>query len=139
MNSKPWIIIITHGTFGEELKRSAELIIGEMEDVYCFSLLAGMESKALIEHIGAQLTDAPRDSIFLTDLYGGTPSNIGAYFAKKDGYSVICGVNLPMLIEAQTRRSLGEWEGIEDKIIEFGAEGIRNITKIIKERKGSAC
>ncbi|WP_019637030.1 PTS sugar transporter subunit IIA [Paenibacillus fonticola] len=138
MDIKPWIIIITHGTFGEELKRSAELIIGKLEDVYCFSLLEGMESKALIEEIGTLLTDAPRESIFLTDLYGGTPSNIGAYFAKRDGYSVICGVNLPMLIEAETRRSLGEWESIEDNIISFGAEGIRNITKIIKERRGSA-
>lgn len=139
MNIKPWIIIITHGTFGEELKRSAELIIGKLEDVYCFSLLEGMESKTLMENIGTLLTNAPRDSIFLTDLYGGTPSNIGAYFAKKHGYSVICGVNLPMLIEAETRRSLGEWGGIEDKIIAFGAEGIRNISKIIKERNGSVC
>lgn len=139
MNTKPWIIIITHGTFGEELKRSAEMIIGKMEDVYSYSLMEGMESKTLIETIRDALAEAPPNSIFLTDLYGGTPSNIGAYFAKKDGYSVICGVNLPMLIEAETRRSLGEWEGVEDKIIAFGAEGIRNITKIIKERNGPAC
>lgn len=139
MSTTPWIILITHGTFGEELKKSAELIIGEMQNVYCFSLLAGMESKALIETIERHMAEAPRNSIFLTDLYGGTPSNIGAYFAKKEGYSVVCGLNLPMLIEAENRRSLGEWEEIEEKIIAFGTEGIRDISKIIKERKGSLC
>ena len=47
MNTYPWIIIMTHGNFGAELKKSAELILGPLKDVYCLSLNEGVDPMEL--------------------------------------------------------------------------------------------
>lgn len=134
-NKKPWIVLITHGRFGEELKKSAEMILGTLKDVYCFSLLEGMAPEDLTTDLKKVLDTAPENTIIFTDLYGGTPSNIGTIFAIKNNYLVISGLNLPMLIEAEMMRSQDNYEKIDEKLISTGEEGIKNITQIMKERK----
>ncbi|WP_413733341.1 PTS sugar transporter subunit IIA [Sodalis sp. RH21] len=137
MNSaetRPWILIITHGLFGEELVKSCEMVLGKMEQVYCFSLLVGMPPEQLIEDVNKVLEQAPVNSIIFTDIYAGTPSNVGAVFSKKIKCPVICGVNLPMLIEAEMSRSEVEGEALAEKILEAGNQSIKNITKIANKR-----
>lgn len=130
----PWILIITHGQFGKELLNSCEMVLGKMDNVYCFSLLMGMPPEQLIENVAAVLDKAPANSIIFTDIYAGTPSNVAAVFAKKNKYPVICGLNLPMLIEAEMSRSETEGDEWAKRIIDAGNESIKNISRIINER-----
>ena len=134
VETRPWILIITHGQFGKELLNSCEMVLGKMENVYCFSLLVGMPPEQLIENVAAVLDNAPANSVILTDIYAGTPSNVGAIFAKKKQCQVICGLNLPMLIEAEMSRADAQGEEWADRIIDAGNHSIKNITKIISER-----
>lgn len=133
-NNRPWFLLVTHGFFGEELKRSAEMIMGPLEDTYCLSLTEGMEPSELQRQMAHILKDAPDNSIILTDLFGGTPSSIAATFAFTKNYSVICGLNLPMLIEAVMSRMQGNYD-LNEKLIETGKNSMLDIKKIMEERK----
>lgn len=132
-SDRPWIFIMTHGKFGQELKKSAEMILGTMKDVYCFSLMEEMCPQDLDEMIYSKLQEAPEGTIILTDLFGGTPANVAARYAKK--FLVITGVNLPMLIEIEMMRSQGNQDGWNEKIISSAKEGIQNISQWIKEKE----
>ncbi|QIQ21696.1 PTS sugar transporter subunit IIA [Zophobihabitans entericus] len=130
----PWILVVTHGNFGQELVKSCEMIVGKMKDVYCFSLIADMAPEQLYEKIAQTLKDAPTGSIILTDIYGGTPSNVSAIFAKKYQYPVISGISLPILIEADMSRDELQGNELSGRIFETGVQGIKNITQIVNER-----
>lgn len=131
--NKPWIFIFTHGEFGEALKNTAEMILGKMEHVYCFSLLEEMEPKAFIDQIKEATEGAPKHSLIFTDLFGGTPSNVAATFAED--FTVISGVNLPMLIEAEMQRTQGNLAEKVEKIMFSATDGIKNVSQIMEERR----
>ena len=135
MNTYPWIIIITHGNFGAELKKSAELVLGPLKDVYCLSLNEGTDPMELSEELAEILEKAPDNTIILTDLFGGTPSNISAIYATKKNYTVISGVNLPILVEAEMSRTESGNEDMTERLISAGTSGIVNIRKIMEEMK----
>ncbi|WP_159237309.1 PTS sugar transporter subunit IIA [Raoultella terrigena] len=126
----PWILVISHGGFGRELVKSCEMILGKMDNVYCFSLEPGMAPEQLMDDISELLSTAPENIIIFTDIYAGTPSNVAAIFAKLRGYPVICGMNLPMLIEAEMQREEMTLSELVSRIIEAGNGSIKNITSI---------
>lgn len=132
--SKPWFVLVTHGRFGEELKNSAEMIMGPLEDTYCISLMEGMDPLELKDALSDLLKNAPDNTIILTDLFGGTPSNTAAMFALQQNYSIICGLNLPMLIEAEMSRMQGNYD-LNQKIIQTGKESVLDLKKIMLERR----
>lgn len=134
MDCKPWFVLVTHGRFGEELKNSAEMIMGPLEDTYCISLIEGMDPLELKDKLAELLKDAPTNTIIMTDLFGGTPSNTAAMFAFEKEYSIICGLNLPMLIEAEMTRMQGNYN-LNQKIIQTGKESVIDIKKLMMERR----
>lgn len=134
MDCKPWFVLVTHGRFGEELKNSAEMIMGPLEDTYCISLMEGMDPLELKDKLAELLKDAPTNTIIMTDLFGGTPSNTAAMFAFEKEYSIICGLNLPMLIEAEMTRVQGNYN-LNQKIIQTGKESVIDIKKLMMERR----
>lgn len=137
MDSKqlPWIILMTHGEAGASLKKSAEMIIGEMEDVYCLSLMEGRDPADYAEELKKLLVDAPDWTIILTDLYGGTPCNMASVFATQKEYTVLSGLNLAMLIEAESQRAALPGEELTECIQAAAVDGIKDIRKIMKERR----
>lgn len=98
-----YIYILNHGKFGEELIKSAELITGKIDKIKAFSLLPGMSIEEFYDNVQSAIKeDSP--SIVLCDLYGGTPSNVAMMLSAKYDFSIICGVNLAMLIELAIAR-----------------------------------
>lgn len=133
---KPWIILMTHGTFGAEMKKSAEMIAGKLENIYCFSLMEGMDPVDFVMDLKNLLEEAPDDTIILADLFGGTPANTAARFALEKQYTVLSGLNLAMLIEAEMQRGILKGEALEEDLTNAAKDGIKNIRKIMRERKG---
>ena len=94
------ILIITHGNLAKEFVQIAEAMIGKPIDVIpvCLDMNLGQEA-----HTG-EITDliksfdSDQKVIVLTDLFGGTPSNITIPLIEKDRIEVITGINLPMLL-----------------------------------------
>ena len=107
------IIVGTHGHFGEELVKSAELITGKMEGVRTLSLLPDMKNAEEV------LSTTEKPYVVLVDLFGGTPCNVLTVLSKKYNYDIVSGVNLPMLIDLYVKTlSMEDSEIDTDKLAE---------------------
>ncbi|MDT2659652.1 hypothetical protein P7E02_07220 [Enterococcus hulanensis] len=132
---KTAIVLMTHGIFGKELIASAELILGDMKNVFSISLEAEKEPMELMIELKTLLDDGFDQYLVLADLFGGTPCNMAARFALEENVIVLSGVNLPMLIEAEMARMQGSYDGLTEKLIKSATEGIKDVKKIMQERK----
>ena len=94
-------LIVTHGRLAIELLNAAEMIVGEVHHITAVSLgwhddvdmATSMIAKAL------ERVQSPEGVLILTDMFGGTPTNISSTFLDQDKVEVVTGVNLPMLIK----------------------------------------
>lgn len=93
------IVIGTHGKFGEELVKSAEMIAGKMDNVECCSLLSEYSFEDYMHKVDETLSKKEGFTLVLVDLYGGTPCNVFTVLSKKYHYHVLTGLNLPLLID----------------------------------------
>jgi len=94
------ILIISHCNIGKEILNAAELIMGRIEAADAISITQTTESAELLRLIAKkiQLLDQGEGVMVLTDMFGGTPSNLSLSFLEKDSIEVLTGVNLPMLV-----------------------------------------
>ncbi len=93
------IMIATHGQFGRELIRSAEMIVGKMPQVTSLSLLPEKSFEAFMQEADQALASLEGPIVALVDLYGGTPCNVLTALTKKYPLHVVTGLNLPVLID----------------------------------------
>jgi mannose PTS system EIIA component len=94
-------LIVTHGRLAIELLNAAEMIVGEIHHMTAVSLGwhddVGMATN-MIEKALERVT-RPDGVLILTDMFGGTPTNISSTFLDHDKVEVVTGVNLPMVIK----------------------------------------
>lgn len=130
------VLIVTHGNFGKELLKSAELIIGEQENVEAIGFNHGDNVDELYSKVNKFIKklDKGEGVLVFTDLFGGSPSNATAINMKDLRFESISGVNLPMLIEALDIRTRSSLEEIVDMIIQVGVDGIKNIRTELKAK-----
>ena len=95
------VIVVTHGQLAIELVKAAEMIVGDLPQFVAVSIgwhddvtVAREEIARAIERV-----QGPAGVLILTDMFGGTPSNLGLTFLETNRVEVITGVNLPMLIK----------------------------------------
>lgn len=129
------ILLGTHGRFGEELIRSAELIVGEMKNVRSFSLLPGMSLEDYLPPVAEELEKLPEGTICLVDLFGGTPSNTFCALSRKYGNVVVTGLNLAMLIEVYMNKDMLSAEELSELALSTLQESGKNATRILNERR----
>lgn len=126
------ILLGTHGRFGVELIKSAEMILGEMNDIKSFSLLPGMSIEEYMAKIEIELQRLPSGTLCIVDLFGGTPCNTFTALSKKYHNIVVTGLNLPMLLEIYMKKNeISELELAELALKIVGDSG-RNTTAILK-------
>lgn len=121
------ILIICHCNLGRELISAAELILGRIEQSDFMAISQISESEDLIKTIAEKIDALDKGSgvLVLTDMFGGTPSNLSLSFLNDERVEVLTGVNLPMVISAvQWRDSLSLKELGE----RAESEGRRSIT-----------
>ena len=94
-------LITTHGNLGNELIKSAELIKGPLADILHVSVDQTKNVEDLKKEISNAIKklDKGKGVLILTDLFGGTPSNISLSFIKEGKVEVLTGVNLPMVLK----------------------------------------
>lgn len=102
------IVIVTHGLLGQEILKTADFIVGSLDACASVSIdgVKGPDSlRASIEQAIASV-DRGKGILILTDMFGGTPSNLSLSFLDEGKIEVLTGVNLPMLLKAdQLRKS----------------------------------
>ncbi|RPE03116.1 PTS mannose transporter subunit IIAB [Candidatus Pantoea deserta] len=123
------IVIGTHGWAAEQLLKTAEMLLGEQENVGWIDFVPGENAETLIEKYQAQLEklDTSKGVLFLVDTWGGSPFNAASRVVlDKENYDVIAGVNIPMLVETLMARdddpAFAELVGIA---VETGREGVK--------------
>ena len=94
------MILVTHGRLAEEFVNAMEHVVGTQADVatVCIGPQDDMEQKRKEIAKAIKLVDSGSGAVILTDLFGGTPSNLAISLLKAGKTEVIAGINLPMLI-----------------------------------------
>ena len=123
------IVIGTHGWAAEQLLKTAEMLLGEQENVGWIDFVPGENAETLIEKYNAQLAklDTRNGVLFLVDTWGGSPFNAASRIVvDKEQYEVIAGVNIPMLVETLMARD--DNPGFDELValaVETGREGVK--------------
>jgi PTS system mannose-specific IIA component len=103
------VVVVTHGQLATELVNAAEMIVGDLPQFTAVSIGWHDDTQDAREEIAQAITrvrPGTEGVLILTDMFGGTPSNLAMTFLPENQVEVITGVNLPMLIKiAQTRES----------------------------------
>ena len=123
------IVVVTHGQLARELVAAAEMIIGEIPNVTAVSI-GWHESpddaqREIEDAIGR--ADSGKGTVVLTDMFGGTPSNLSMTLLEKGRVEVVTGVNLPMLIRLASLREEEEGDNLLELATEAAREGKDNI------------
>jgi mannose PTS system EIIA component len=94
-------VIVTHGQFATELLAAAEMIIGHVAHVTAISIGWQDDVDAARDEVERAVARVSRGAgvLLLTDMFGGTPTNIAAMFLAEGEVEVVTGVNLPMVIK----------------------------------------
>ena len=100
------IVICCHGEMGEGMKNAAEIIVGPQEQLQVVSVKPGDGGNDILEALKRAITQVDTGSgvLLLTDLFGGTPTNISCALLGEADIEVVTGFNLPLLIKAITGR-----------------------------------
>ncbi len=104
------LILVTHGKLAEEFVSAMQHVVGRQDAVrtVCIGPNDDMEARRAEIAAAVREVDAGQGVIILTDLFGGTPSNLAISLMKKGKVEVIAGINLPMLIRlAKARGCMG--------------------------------
>ncbi|WP_318365128.1 PTS mannose transporter subunit IIAB [Enterobacter sp.] len=123
------IVIGTHGWAAEQLLKTAEMLLGEQENVGWIDFVPGENAETLIEKYIAQLAglDTSTGVLFLVDTWGGSPFNAASRIVvDKEHYEVVAGVNIPMLVETlMARDDNPSFDELVALAVETGREGVK--------------
>ncbi|WP_312974333.1 PTS mannose transporter subunit IIAB [Atlantibacter sp.] len=123
------IVIGTHGWAAEQLLKTAEMLLGEQENVGWIDFVPGENAETLIEKYTAQLSklDTSQGVLFLVDTWGGSPFNAASRIVvDKEHHEVIAGVNIPMLVETlMARDDNPSFDELVALAVETGREGVK--------------
>jgi PTS system mannose-specific IIA component len=134
------IVIVTHSQLGDALIEAAEFIIGNRpEALISVSIDLTESAEVLRTRIaeGIKKVKSEDGVLILTDMFGGTPSNLSYSFLEEGHIEVISGVNLPILIEAVNKRSKMDLKTLAVKLEKFGKKSISLASSILKGNKRS--
>lgn len=95
------LVLVTHGRLADEFRSAIEHVVGPQEQIatVCIGPEDDIEQRRqeILEAIG--VVDSGRGTILLTDMFGGTPSNLAISVMEQGKVEVIAGMNLPLLIK----------------------------------------
>jgi PTS system mannose-specific IIA component len=131
------VVIVTHCRLAEELIAAARLVVGEELKQFQPVSIGPTEGTEDIREkiIGAiRKVDEGQGVLILTDMYGGTPSNISLSFLEEKKIEVITGVNLPMLLKLATHPNDMDLEKLAVFITDYGQRNINLASDVLKKR-----
>lgn len=128
------LLIISHCELGRELLKAAELIMGRLENAESIAITQTSGSQEMIDAI-AQKIEAMNEGegvLILTDMFGGTPSNLSLSFLDDENVEVLTGVNLPMVISAAQDRRRFVLGDLGERAKEAGLKSIALAGQLLK-------
>jgi mannose PTS system EIIA component len=133
------VVVVTHGQLATELVNAAEMIVGDLAQFTAVSIGWHDDVNDARDEI-LQAIDRVRAEegvLVLTDMFGGTPSNLGMTFLEKDRVEVITGVNLPMLIKLAGLSGRQELLAVAREMRDHGRNAIWVASDLLRSEKSS--
>jgi len=129
------IIIITHGNLALELKSAMEYILGIQKNIEIISIKSDDDleiKKADLEEVIEKVNENI-GTIILTDMFGGTPSNLAMSFLEVGKVEIISGANLPMLVKLIGLRDSNDLQKVAQESKESAQKYISIASEILSE------
>jgi PTS system mannose-specific IIA component len=133
------VVVVTHGQLAPELVNAAEAIVGDLANVSAVSIgwhddvdQARNEIAQAIEEVAT-----PSGTLVLTDMFGGTSSNLAVTLLAPGRVEVVTGVNLPMLLKLATLRDVGDLKAVARLVREHGQGAVWVASDLLESRAGS--
>lgn len=131
------VVVVTHGQLATELVNAAEMIVGDLPQFAAVSI--GWHDDVndargeIAQAIGR--VQGPEGVLILTDMFGGTPSNLGITFLEENRVELITGVNLPMLIKLAGLRTSSDLIAVAREMREQGRNAIWVASDLMRAEK----
>ena len=133
------VVVVTHGQLATELVNAAEMIVGDLPQFTAVSIGWHDDMHDALEDIAQAIERVRGESgvLVLTDMFGGTPSNLGMTFLETDRVEVITGVNLPMLIKLASLGGSSDLLAVARDMREHGRNAIWVASDLLRGEKSS--
>ena len=131
------VVIVTHGNLGAELLKVLEHVVGHQEKIEVVSIGPEDDMEETRLNILKSVNDVNcgKGAIVLTDMFGGTPSNLAISIMESSKIDVIAGINLPMLVKLTSIRSTLTFTEAVDQAKEAGQKYIMTASQILGQEK----
>jgi mannose PTS system EIIA component len=128
------VVVVTHGQLATELLNAAEAIVGDLPRFAAVSIGWHDDTDDAHEEIRQAIARLQGENgvLVLTDMFGGTPTNIGLSFVEPGRVEVVTGVNLPMLIKLASLRSSQELLAVARELRETGRNAIHVASDLLR-------
>jgi mannose PTS system EIIA component len=132
------VVVVTHGQLATELVHAAETIVGDLPNFAAVSIGWHEDVQDARAAIGAAIERVrqPGGVLLATDMFGGTPSNLGITFLEPDRVEIITGVNLPMLIKAASLKDASSLTEVARTLREHGKNAIWVASDLLSSSTG---
>jgi mannose PTS system EIIA component len=126
-------VIVTHGQLANELVSAAEMIVGEISQITAVSIGWHDDADVAREEIerAIQRVEGGSGVLILTDMFGGTPTNIAASLLGQAQVEIVTGVNLPMVIKLATQDKDETLGGLARRVRDQGQQQIHLASEIL--------
>jgi len=120
------VVVITHGQLATELLNAAEAIVGDLPRFAAVSIGWHDDMEDAREEIRQAIARVQGEAgaLLLTDMFGGTPSNLSLTFLEADKVEIVTGVNLPMLIKLAGLRQSKDLLAVARELRDTGRSAI---------------
>ena len=131
------MVLVTHGRLADELISALEHVVGPQQNVttVCIGPDDDMEQRRAEILDSAAKADEGDGVVLLTDMFGGTPSNLAISVMDKANVEVIAGVNLPMLIKLASVRKTDSLAEAVERAQEAGRKYINIASQLLSQEK----
>jgi mannose PTS system EIIA component len=133
------VIVVTHGQLANELVKAAQTIVGELPQFVAVSIGWHDDPTVARDAISGAIArlQSPDGVLILTDMFGGTPSNLGLTFLETNKIEVITGVNLPMLIKLASLRTSKDLLAAAREMRDHGRNAIWVASDLLRGEKAA--
>jgi PTS system mannose-specific IIA component len=134
------VVVVTHGQLATELVNAAEMIVGDLPQFAAVSIGWHEDVNDARDDIAKAIERVRGEEgvLLLTDMFGGTPSNLGLTFLETNRVEVITGVNLPMLIKLSSLRGSGDLLSVARAMRDHGRHAIWVASDLLRGEKTPA-
>jgi PTS system mannose-specific IIA component len=131
------VVVVTHGHLATELVNAAETIVGDLPRFTAVSIGWHEDVQDARDEIAQAIARVQGEDgvLLLTDMFGGTASNLGITFLEQGRLEVLTGVNLPMLIKVASMTERSDVVGVARELREYGKNAIWVASDLLRGEK----